>query len=75
MEARTAYGRYTGRNNLREPHGNRDRSALHRWTVGGGIGRTVRSVDGVRLERRYQVLVDKKSERWRDRLKERLPSL
>ena len=33
---RTTYGRYTGWNNLREPHGNRDGSALHRRTVGEG---------------------------------------
>ena len=59
MEARTTYGRYTGWNDLREPHGNRDGSAFHRRTVGEGTedsrgrdGRTdgVLSVDGVRLE-------------------------
>ena len=39
---------YTGWNDLREPHGNRDGSDLHRRTVGGWIGLTVRSVvDGV----------------------------
>ena len=50
MEVRTAYGRYTGWNDLHEPHGNRDGSTLHQRAVGEGIGRTVRSVDGARLE-------------------------
>ena len=36
MEAKTTYGRYTGLNDLRESHGNRDGSALHRRTVGEG---------------------------------------
>ena len=54
MEARTTYGRYPGWNDLREPHGNRDGSALHRRTVGEGTdGRTIRSVDGVRLKCMY----------------------
>ena len=58
----------------REPHGNRDGSALprlYRWTVGGGIGRTVRSVDVVRLEGRGERRVSDEG----GRLKERLPSL
>ena len=72
MEARTTYGRYTGWNDLREPHGNRDGSALHRRTVGEGTdGRS-----GVWIESglsREELELRAKSERWGGRLKERLP--
>ena len=61
MEARTTYRRFTGWNDLREPHGNRDGSALHRRAVGGGTdGRS-----GVWMESglsRKDIRV--KSERW-----------
>ena len=57
MEARTTYGRCTSWNDLREPHGNRDGCDLHRRTVGGWIGRTVRSVDVVRIEGREGIIV------------------
>ena len=70
MEARTTYGRYTGWNNLREPHGNRDGFALHRRTVGEGTdGRS-----GVWLESSLsREEIRDQSERWGGRLKERLP--
>ena len=79
MEARTTYGRYTGWNDLREPHGNRDGSALHRRTVGEGThGRSGvwmesgLSREDIRVKSKSEERREK-SERWRGRLKERLP--
>ena len=73
MEARTTYRRYTGWNDLREPHGNRDGSALHRRTVGEGTdGRSgVWTESGLSKSEEQERRA--KSERWGGRLKERLP--
>ena len=49
VSMRKSLSEYMGTGDLREPHGNRDESDLHRRTVGGRIGREVPIVDEIKL--------------------------